>query len=177
MKRALVCGGLMSLMLLCGCWKKAATTGPSSPGWSGFDPEQGKFAVAMPGTPKEQPLVGSDGKMWTSNADGLTYSVSYEVLQVPPGTSESDQAEQIMDNEVNFMVKTTQGAVLAGEKKPLMVGTLPGREVDIEIGGTAMRRIRMCLAGNRLYLVEVSGPKEKVTGPDVTSFLDSFKAK
>ena len=176
MKRVLVLGGLMGLMLLCGCGRKAVS-GPSAAGWSGFDPEQGKFAVAMPGTPKEEPLIGSDGKMWTSEADGLTYSVSYEVLQIPNGTAETDKAQQLMDNEVEVFVKTTQGATLTGEKRTLMVGSIPGREVDVEIGGTTLRRIRMCIAGNRLYQVQVSGPKEKVGTPDVDSFLDSFRVK
>ena len=52
-------------------------------GWIGFDPEHGKFAVAMPGTPKEEPLNDATGKIWTSSADGLTYSVSYEEFNIP----------------------------------------------------------------------------------------------
>lgn len=174
MKRVLVVGGLMGLMLICGCWKKAAS-GPSAAGWSGFDPEQGKFSVAMPGTPTEKPLKGgAAGKMWTSSADGLDYTVSYEVIQIPAGAADTDQVERWMDDDVDVLV-TTQGGTLTGQTKPLMVGGLTGREVDIDVDGKTLRRIRMCIAGDRLYSVEVSGPADKVGKPDVNAFLDSFR--
>jgi hypothetical protein len=173
MKRVLVLGGLMGLMLVCGCGKKS-TAGPTAAGWSGFDPEQGKFSVAMPGTPTETPLKNSPGKVWTSSADGLTYSVQYAELAMPEGSAGTDKVEAYMDDEVSWLM-TTQGGSFAGEKKPLMVGGQPGRETDIDINGKTLRRIRMCIAGNRLYSVEVSGPPDKVATPEVDSFLDSFK--
>ena len=103
MKRVLVFGGLVGLLLLCGCGKKA-DSGPSGAGWSGFDPEQGKFTVAMPGTPTEKPLDGSAGKSWTSSADGLTYTVSYAELQIPPEPPTRIKVEQWMDNEVEVLL-------------------------------------------------------------------------
>jgi hypothetical protein len=174
MKRVLVCGSLLGLMLLGGCGKKA-TEGPSAAGWSGFDPEKGKFSVAMPGTPAESPLKsGSPGKMWTSQADGLTYSVGYEDVQLPPGAADTDQVQDFMNTEVEWMI-TVRGGTLAGQKQPLIVGGQPGREVDIDVDGKTLRRIRMCIVGDRLYTVEVSGPADKVSPPDIDSFLDSFK--
>jgi hypothetical protein len=149
MKRVLVFGGLMGLMLVCGCGKKASS-GPNAAGWSGFDPEQGKFSVAMPGTPTEKPLKGLAGKAWTSTADGLTYSVGYEALQVPAGATGTDQVEAWMDNDVDVLL-IREGGTLTGQTKPLMVGSLPGREVDIDVDGKTVRRIRMCVAGDRLY--------------------------
>lgn len=174
MKRALLFGGLVGLMLLFGCGKKS-DAGPSGAGWTGFDPEHGKFSLAMPGTPTEKPLNGSAGKSWTSTADGLTYTVRYAELQIPDASADTDKAEQWMDNEVEFLL-TIEGGTLTGQTKPLMVGGQPGREVVIDVDGKTVRRIRMCVAGNRLYRVEVSGPKDKVGTPEVNSFLDSFRA-
>jgi hypothetical protein len=172
MKRVLVFSGLMGLMLLCGCGKKA-NSGPTGPGWTGFDPEQGKFSVAMPGTPEEKSLPEATGKVWTSTADGLTYSVQYKVQEFPNGTPESDAVVQIMDGDVQWSV-TTKGGTIIGEPKTLSVGGQTGREVVIDDGNT-LRRIRMCVAGDRLYSVTVSGPKDKVGTPEVDSFLDSFR--
>ncbi|HEX3998602.1 MAG TPA: hypothetical protein VHX65_08645 [Pirellulales bacterium] len=172
MKRALLISGMLGLMLMLGCWKKAES-GPSAPGWSGFNPDNGKFTVAMPGTPTETPL-GTNGKMWTSSSDGMTYSVSYQELQLPPGTSDTDQAEQQLDAEEETYL-TLQEGKHTGDRKPLIVGGVPGREVDIDIDGKTIRRVRMALAGNRLYMIEVSGPKDKVNAADTDAFLDSFR--
>ena len=174
MKRVMVFGGLVGLVLLCGCGKKS-DAGPSGAGWTGFDPEHGKFSLAMPGTPTENPSDGSAGKSWSSSADGLTYTISYAELQTPEASADTDKVEQWMDNEVDIMLTIERGT-LTKQQKPLMVGGQPGREVDIDVDGKTVRRIRMCVAGNRLYRVEVSGPKDKVFTPEVDSFLDSFKA-
>jgi hypothetical protein len=173
MKRVLVFGGLMTAMLLCGCGKPA-DSGPSGAGWSGFDPEHGTFSVAMPGTPAEKASGSSTEKSWTSTADGLTYTVGYAELKLPEGTSDTDRVEKLMDEEIDTML-TIKGGTLTGQKKPLMVGGQPGREVDIDIDGKTVRRIRMCVVGDRLYEVEVSGPNDKVATPEVDSYLDSFK--
>lgn len=175
MKRAFVTSGLLGLLLLCGCGKGNDSSGGS--GWSGFDPDNGKFTVNMPGTPTEQPMTSGKGKSWTSTADGLTYSVSYQELDVPAGTADSDRAESLMNDEVEHIDFLGKGKVL-GEHKPLMIGGaggVPGREVDVEIDKNNTRRIRMCLVGNRLYEVEISGPREKVAASDADSFLDSFR--
>lgn len=173
MKRALILGGLFGLILLSGCFGKSAS-GPSSAGWSGFDPEKGKFTVAMPGTPTEKPNKEGSGDSWSSTADGMTYSVSYQQLNLPAGAADTDQAERVMDNEVTY-VDTIEGGTITGQKKPLVVGGEPGRELDVDVDGKTMRRIRMCVAGDRLYKVEVSGPKDKVASSDADSFLDSFR--
>jgi len=173
MKRVLVLSGMLGLLLMFGCGKKS-DAGPTGPGWSGFNPDNGKFTVAMPGTPEEKSMLGSIGKEWTSSADGLTYTVSYQELQLPPGTSDTDQAERQLDMEEDALV-TLQGGKFMRDKKPLIVGGVPGREVDIDVDGKNMRRIRMALAGNRLYQIELSGPSDKVASGDADSFLDSFR--
>ncbi len=172
MKRLLVSSALVGLILLAGCGKSDSGAGGS--GWSGFDPENGKFTVAMPGTPKEEPLKNGTGKKWTSSADGLTYSVLYEELNIPAGAADTDQAETHMDEEVNTYEMTSEG-IVRGEKKPLMVSGLPGREVIVEIDKNTNRRIRMCISGKRLYEVVITGPRDKVASTDADSFLDSFR--
>lgn len=176
MKRAFVTSGLLGLLLLCGCGKGNDSSGGS--GWSGFDPDNGRFTVNMPGTPTEQPMTSGKGKSWTSTADGLTYSISYQELSLPAGAADTDEAETEMNNEVNTYELTHKGTTVTGEKKPLILGGasgVPGREVEVELDKNNTRRIRMCLSGNRLYEIEISGPREKVAASDADSFLDSFR--
>jgi hypothetical protein len=174
MKRVLVFAfGFFAIALLNGCGG-SSTSGPTGSGWTGFDPENGKFTVAMPGTPAEKAMTESIGKRWVSTADGITYTVGYDQLRLPAGTADTDQAEQYMDNEVSTMQMLDTGK-FSGEKKPLVVGGVPGREDDFELDGNKLRRIRMCVSGDRLYKVEITGPKDKVSSADADQYLESFR--
>jgi hypothetical protein len=175
MKRAplLLLGCLLAAALLNGCGGGSAS-GPTGSGWTGFDPDNGKFTIAMPGKPVETTTTEPISTRWTTTADGVTYSVGYDKLTIPSGTADTDQAEQYMDNEEDTM-RTLEGGKFLPDIKPLVVGGVPGREVDVEPEPNKLRRIRMCVSGDRLYKVEISGPKDKVGTADATQFLDSFR--
>jgi len=178
MTRSLAYCGLVGLLLFCGCGKAAkeggaggGTSATNSGEWKTFDPEQGKFSVLMPGTPEEARVKGGvTGKQWSAQADGLTYTIHYEVLNKSPS---AEEAERLIDNEVDVLPFALNATKVGDD--PKLVGGQSGRELAFELKDKTRLRLRICVAGGRMYSLEATGTKELVNSINANTFLDSLK--
>jgi len=104
---------------------------------------------------------------------GAAYQVSHLDLPLPPDTS-PEALEERLEGIQNGAVHNIDATLLRG-KKITLGGKHPGRDVLAELPqGTGLIRLRLYLAGGRLYQVSVRGKRDLVEGPEAERFLDSF---
>jgi hypothetical protein len=175
MRFALAAVGLILALVSSGCNSGSDAASASPSGWKEFAPEQEKFSVRMPGDPA--PLAGndmSDSKAWTSDGGNLRYLIRYTQLSDPSIDKDQRRIEETFDNAFDTM-RITEKLDDLDQKKELSVAGVAGREI---IGTTAdkkTKRIRLCVAGGRLYRVEVTGANSAVASPDAEAFFNSLK--
>jgi hypothetical protein len=135
------------------------------------------FSVLMPGTPKEQ--VGKI-KSASGDLDNTQYAVAaskafwmVSVVDYPAGSANGKE-DALLDGAVKSTVKGLQGKTLA-EGKIILEDKYPGRKLEVEAEKVGLYRAHIFLVGDRVYQVVVRGPKDVVTSPDATKYLESFK--
>jgi hypothetical protein len=174
MRRSLACFGLIVMSAICGCSNDSAGSAASSGGWKDFEPEQAKFSIKMPGEPAPLPKPDpSISNIWGSTAGSLSYSIRYTDLFDPSVTQNQDKIEQIYDDIYNS-ISLTDGLDNRDQKRQNF-GGVAGREIDGTTTDKKATRIRIGIAGGRLYRADVTGPKEAVDTPDAEAFFNSFK--
>jgi hypothetical protein len=150
------------------------------PNWKTVTSKEGRFTVAMPGTPAQTKKIvkTATGKLQVMMlvAEGRldsTFVVSYTDYadaDLKKGTIDR-RLDQARDGAVD-----SSGGTLRSEKSIDLAGNR-GREIVIESDGAVIVRMRIFLVQRRLYQVMVLGagpifaPKEK----DAGIFLDSFR--
>lgn len=144
-----------------------------------FTSKPGGFSILMPGTPKEQTtkiksaLGDLDNKQFSVVTDGKIFW-NVLVIEYPAGST-ADRQEALLDGAVNATVKGLMGKKISETKNALEGTIFPGRQVQIEAEKIGIFRANIYLVGDRLYQIVVQGPKEVVTSPDATKYLESFK--
>ena len=177
MHRSLACFSLIVLSAIFGCSNDGSGSAAASSGggWKDFEPEQAKFTIKMPGDPappKQKPDPSISG-IWESTAGNLSYSIRYTDLFDPSVTKNQDKIEQIYDDIYNS-IGLTDGLDNRDQKRQNF-GGVAGREIDGTTTDKKATRIRIGIAGGRLYRADVTGPKEAVDTPDAEAFFNSFK--
>jgi hypothetical protein len=174
MRFALSAVGLVLGLILSGCNSGSDAASASPSGWKEFAPEQEKFSVRMPGDPA--PLVGndmSDSKAWTADGGNLVYLIRYKQLD-PSIEHDQRLIEETFDTEFETM-GITENLYDLEQKKELSVAGVSGREIVGTTADKKTKRIRICVAGGRLYRVEVTGANSAVASPDAEAFFNSLK--
>jgi hypothetical protein len=178
MRLALASIGLMAALISSGCNKEADSAGSSGAlpsGWKEFAPEQEKFSIRMPGDPVLQP--GNDAantKVWTVDGGNLKYLIRYTPLSDPSIEQDLRRTEEAFDNTFDT-IGITDNLDNLDQSKNVSVAGVAGREIDGTTADKKSKRIRLCVAGGRLYRIEVTGTKEAVTSPDAEVFFNSLK--
>jgi hypothetical protein len=142
-----------------------------------FAPKGGRFAVQMPGPPKEQTnkvntAVGPiDVHMFVLSPDPNTaYIVGYS--DYPEEMIKKSDIQKVLDGARDGAVKNVNGK-LDWEKK-ITIDKHPGRDFAISTEHFEGRD-RIYLVNARLYQVMVVGSKDFITDKVAQKFLDSFK--
>jgi hypothetical protein len=149
----------------------------AEPARSGFESREGGFAVAFPGEPKyqKQSLNTAAGQVelhtFTSEAGDLVYMVAY--LGYPKDFILKADPEKMLDGGRDGAVRNVKGT-LASEQRITLAGH-PGREILVDAPMDISMVARFFLVENRLYQALAVGPRARVTGAAVKSFLNSFK--
>ncbi|MDB5306342.1 MAG: hypothetical protein JWO38_544 [Gemmataceae bacterium] len=141
-------------------------------------PKGGRFAVRLPGMPKEHTQSTrtdlGELKVYTATyatADGAVYLVSY--TDFPPGAVKPDGRGPMYD-AVREGIKGKDGKLVSEKEITVGPDQLPGREILVD-KGRQQTRFRVVVRDHRLYQLAAVGPGEFVTGPAATAFFDSFE--
>lgn len=148
----------------------------AQPGGETFQPRGGKFAIKLPGKPKENTITTKsavgDLKVYTATyatADGNVYMISY--TDFPEAAIKPENHDTLLDG-VREGIKGKDGKVVSD--KEVTIGTEKGREIVVD-KGKVQSRFRVVIREHRLYQLALLGTGEFVTGKDATAFLDSFE--
>jgi hypothetical protein len=179
MRLALASIGLVLSLIPVGCSKSfdsaAASSGATPSGWKEFAPEQDKFAVRMPGDPALRAGNDmSDTKTWTSDGGNLVYLIQYTQLSDPSIEQDQRRIEDTLDNTFDTM-EIKENLANLEQKKAVSLAGASGREIEGTTPDKKVKRIRLCIAGGRIYRAEVTGTKDAVDAPDAEAFFNSLK--
>jgi len=144
--------------------------------WKEFLSKEGRFKVLMPGTP-EPPKANNkndagknDLKLNTVSVGSTVYSAGHVDL---PAMIKDSSVMQTYDRWLELTVAKLGGKVISD--KEIKLGKHSGCEVLYDIQDVkTIFRIRLFLIGQRLYQLNVIGPKDEATSKDADKFLDSF---
>jgi hypothetical protein len=142
-----------------------------------FKSGSGGFTVLLPGYPQEArttaqlPSGQATIRVYALESQGLAFAIRY--TEMPTAPTGDNQIQQYLESMGADAAKET-GGKLVGQRRIVFAG-FPGTEYDIELpGGKGTLRTRGCIAKQRIYAVGV-GPMEKISGPDLARYFDSFK--
>lgn len=147
----------------------------------------GRFKICFPDVPKEFdfPFNTKIGQIVTHTiayASDVTFWVNY--TDYPMISVKPDAVKALLDNARDSglaRVAKEDPRILA--ESDISVDGYPGRFLRVELKGDAIIRLKIVLAGNRLYLITFSSPKGDARDLDskdsyekvASSFFDSFK--
>lgn len=172
MKRA-VCVWLVAAPgLWCGC-QKADPAIPAS-AWQGYSAPDGKFSVALPGSPRSSESNGYQRLEVQPQGSAPTFSVDYADL--PPGFIQSPS--QYFEEYRTKTIPQSFGDGKVVSVRDVSAGDNPGKEFILEFPSTKGSLFRrLFIVKNRLYILSVAGTKLDPAAPDVRKFFDSFNIK
>ncbi|HLX60266.1 MAG TPA: hypothetical protein VKX17_03180 [Planctomycetota bacterium] len=145
-----------------------------------FKSEAGGFAILAPVELKEQTTsVDSvngkiDTHMFQGDKNGKRYVVGY--TDYPADLIKQEGADKLLDLARDGAAKSLNGKV-ANESKIALDGN-PGRELDLDAkqdNADTKYKMRLYMAGNRLYQIVIAAQAGKAAPEEVNDFLNSFK--
>ncbi|HWB49101.1 MAG TPA: hypothetical protein VG651_08325 [Stellaceae bacterium] len=140
------------------------------PGWTAFQSDEGRFSIDLPAEPKVLKNSGGDVQFEVDRGES-GYLVEYT-----DGSQLKDADPKDVLDLAQRRVLQALGGKLSGTT-PKTVNGNPGREIDFTTKEGKAGRVRVFVAGTRLYQVWFLGPKGEEAKPDIDRFLDSFRVK
>jgi hypothetical protein len=105
------------------------------------------------------------------NVDDKAYFV---MCMAFPSAVKGETAKGMLDWAEKVGVSRTGGKAESSKGFEFGKEKYPGREIVADKDG-AKARARLIIAGKRIYILTVGGPKDFATSDDATKFLDSFE--
>jgi hypothetical protein len=140
-----------------------------------YKSKDGKFAVLFPTGAKaetETKKVGiSEVNLTKAQGEGKAFVVAYTDL---PAAVKDVPAKAVLENAARTHAKQTGGKTVTSKEFEYGPDKMPGYELVTDKDGNKIKT-QIVLAGARLYVVTVAGPKDFATGKGGAAFLDSFE--
>lgn len=138
--------------------------------WKLFASPDKTYEVEMPGIPQySKEKKGPISADTYSVAKGTSFFMTI-TLDIPESERRGASEDQILNEARNGV---TKGKVLSEEK--ISYGVFPGRRYRIEYESDQISLSQLYLVGNRVYIVGVRMPSDRIDGSDSARFLGSFK--
>jgi hypothetical protein len=138
-----------------------------------FSPEDGGFSVQMPRTPEEQskvletPIGPVKLNMYLCKSGNWVYIVGYSDYERLEG-----DVEDLLDGARDGALKIGNNKLISEDSVSLDGN--PGRELRMEAPNGLRMRVKIILAGSRLYQVGVVTPKNDSYSSRIEKYLSSF---
>jgi hypothetical protein len=143
-----------------------------------FMSKAGGFKIAMPAAPIEMtrnipsPRGQIEVRYYLAQQAGVNFIVSFS--DYPRNQAEADP-DKLLEEATVGPVRGVEGTLLS--KKDRKIGQSPGKEIEFSFegpeGSAGLGRVRLYLAGTRMYSLTVIGPKQDVTKAS-DAFFSSF---
>lgn len=141
--------------------------------WKEFSSSEGKFAVSMPGTPKQETETDDEGLTSHSftveiqNPDSAYLVTYYDVPEFAKATPE--QIKELLDGTPDAFAKGGNAQLTRSES--IILDGNPGREFEFTSTEGFSGKGRVYLVLDRLFLVVAIAPQRQ----NIERFLDSFR--
>lgn len=145
--------------------------------WKEYTSADGGFAVLMPADPEiEVETTKTDlGPVEIHSAKCVTESMLCVVKYYDAPSVTDATRDKFLDDNCDGFVRGTN-LLQKGERKRLVLGPHPGREVVGETqDGRAQLTARYYVVGKRVYLVMVGSSVDDASSPEVIRYLTSFR--
>ncbi len=159
--------------------------------WKPFSSKEGRFSVLMPGTPRESQInwdwqTGDIVYLFTVTREEAEYMVGYVDIEPPTRRVDDDgQSSNFPDILPNTPEKMTDVLATACYSTPsdcrliseqsIRLGSFPGREISLRLGGGPLVRRRLYLVNRRVYILSVRTTQERFLSKTIEGFMNSFK--
>jgi hypothetical protein len=142
-----------------------------------ISPEGGNCEILFPAKPKE--IASPGGAQFVLEREGgkAALMLQYNALPKEIDIGNADTVKAVLDGSREGMKKALKGGKFVLDKDVKVDGKYPAREIDMEVPGLGIYRVRLILTGPKLYQVTVAGSKEYVNGAEAKKFRGSFKLK
>jgi len=158
--------------------ESAPATGQLPAGWERVDDRDGRYSVALRMNGKEiktqQKLPASLNNV-TMYARGVQFGQGEGALMVNycdyPSSALKGGSKPLFDGFVASL--SARVGKPSSDKETTILGH-PGREVQIDTTNGPVK-VRVFLAGSRLYSLSAGGKPQVISDKDVQTFMDSFK--
>jgi len=145
--------------------------------WTPFVPEDSTFTVLLPGEPSEMiiptemPSGVVDVHQYMTTSPYCAYIVGFADSVM---SGEGVTADGVLDKVAGSVIKRVGGEVVSAV--PFVSADGPGREVTLMLAdGDGVYRVRLFLAGERLYQLTAVTPISEYYTSQAVHFLDSFE--
>jgi len=157
----------------------ASTAAADELPWKAFESKEGRFVVEFPGVPRPRHNSRPTAKFGTLEQHMFllevpntgVFSVSY--MDYPRGAIDKYQADQLLDDARDTVLKIAKGKLLSETK--VTMGGFPGRAIVFEGANNLVFSAHYYVARERVYSALAYVPKGSGDSPYVKRFLDSFK--
>ncbi|MEO8286690.1 MAG: hypothetical protein ABI670_09670 [Chloroflexota bacterium] len=142
------------------------------PGWFLLTPAGGRFSIQFPAQVAE--VSGRSGWwIYTAKKGDIIYGASYqEIGYTPPDQAKRDYVDQ----KFSTAIRTLSLQASVGNMKSISLGAYVGKEAQVNLSDGTFGRLRVYLAGDRLYSIYAIAPDEKIlASQEVDGYLNSFK--
>ncbi len=144
--------------------------------WVTYSSADHKCEVLFPSKPKEMGDKDSAQALLETMGGKAVYLL--QINKFPAAIALDNEAivGKIMDGGRDALVKTFKAK--APTEKALMIDKkYPARDIDLEVPGLGIYRVRFIVTPTHFYQVTMAGPKDFVDSAESKKFLDSFKVK
>lgn len=134
--------------------------------------KEGQCAILLPGEPQ---VKKNSLQVIAGEGIYLVHYLDRELGKKGPLTEKdkAESAEEALGKTRDELVKSLGGKLL-GESK-VKLGEHPGRELLIDAKALGLYRVRLYLAGPRVYQVVLVGPRELVRSKAGDRYFESFR--
>jgi hypothetical protein len=148
-------------------------------GWSEYIPASKAFAVWLPegGRRSERSRDATFGgarlkiSMVVVQKDNIIYRA--EQVSLPVKAGEKVDATAALEAFRDAFVKDVNGLVTSDSD--IKLGKMPGKEYVMDAGKTKQAKLRVYVAGPRVYMLSMIGTKEQIESDSAKMYFDSFK--
>ncbi|MFB2895904.1 hypothetical protein ACE1CI_23590 [Aerosakkonemataceae cyanobacterium BLCC-F50] len=139
--------------------------------WNEFSSEKGRFAVSMPGTPKEETETNQDGSTehsFSLISDDSAFLIHYSDIPDIENLSK-EEITTLLDKAPNDFAKDAKAKLINAQTVSL--DGHPGKEFELKLKEGINGKGRVYLVNQRLYIVLAMAAKPE----NQQIFLDSFR--
>jgi hypothetical protein len=139
-----------------------------------YESQDGAYAVLFPAKPTTQTTKANDTEVHIALVPRGTGAFLVIYSDLSAEDVKKEKPKDLLEKGMKGLVEQFKAKITESKDLEFGKAKYPARDVLAEKDATQIR-VRIILAGNRVYQVMAIGPKDTVTGVEAKDFFDSFE--